>query len=60
MINCVAGEENGVGHDNTINPYKEDKKLSFSRKACPLQTGIWNEIMYYNYKFIINGNNKDE
>ena len=40
MINCVAGEENGVGHDNTINPYKEDKKLSFSRKACPLQTGI--------------------
>ena len=28
MINCVAGEDNGAGHDNTINPYKEDKKLS--------------------------------
>ena len=27
MINCVAGEDNGAGHDNTINPYKEDKKL---------------------------------
>ena len=28
MINCVEGEDNGAGHDNTINPYKEDKKLS--------------------------------
>ena len=27
MINCVAGEDNGAGHDNTINPYKEGKKL---------------------------------
>ena len=27
MINCVAGEDNGADHDNTINPYKEDKKL---------------------------------
>ena len=25
MINCVAGEDNGADHDNTINPYKEDK-----------------------------------
>ena len=28
MINCVAGEDNGAGYDNTINSYKEDKKLS--------------------------------
>ena len=27
MINCVVGEDNGVGYDNTINPYKEGKKL---------------------------------
>ena len=27
MINCVAGEDNGAGHDNAINPYIEDEKL---------------------------------
>ena len=30
------------------------------RNVTSLQTGIWNEIIYYNYKFIINGNNKYE
>lgn len=27
MINRMVGEDNGAGCDNTINSYKEDKKL---------------------------------
>ena len=39
MINCVAGEDNGAGHDNTINSYKEDKNYQHNKQMRNINIG---------------------